>query len=60
MNLHTVSQLLEENDLSIQLATDENETLIEELTAFPVLQYKLAFWFAYSSRPYQVGVLFFL
>jgi hypothetical protein len=43
-----VSQLLEENDLSIQLATDENGTLIEELTPFPVLQYKFAFWFAYS------------
>jgi hypothetical protein len=40
-NLQTVSQLLEENDFTGCLTMDENRTLKEELTPFPLLQYKL-------------------
>jgi hypothetical protein len=37
----TVSQLLEVNDLTGRLSTDENRALFEDLTAFPHLQHKL-------------------
>ncbi len=37
----TVSQLLEVNDLTGRLSTDENRALLEDLTVFPHLQHKL-------------------
>jgi hypothetical protein len=37
----TVSQLLEVNDLTGRLSTDENRALFEDLTVFPHLQHKL-------------------
>ncbi len=37
----TVSQLLEINDLTGRLTTDENGALFEELAIFPHLQHKL-------------------
>ncbi len=36
-----MSQLLEVDDLTGHLTTDENRALIEEVTIFPLLQYKL-------------------
>jgi hypothetical protein len=37
----TVSQLLEINDLTGRLSTDENRALFEEFATFPHLQHKL-------------------
>jgi hypothetical protein len=37
----TISQLLEIDDLTGRLTTDENRALFDELPAFPQLQYKL-------------------
>jgi hypothetical protein len=36
-----MSQLLEVDDLTGHLTTDENRALMEEVTLFPLLQYKL-------------------
>jgi hypothetical protein len=40
-NILTIYQLLEINDLTGRLTTDDNSALFDELPAFPQLQYKL-------------------
>ncbi len=40
-SLYTVSQLLEVNDLTGRLTTDENRLLLTDLTLYPQLQHKL-------------------
>jgi hypothetical protein len=40
-SLHTVSQLLEVNDLTGHLTIDENRLLLTDLTPYPQLQHKL-------------------
>ncbi len=39
--MHTVSQLLEVNDLTGRLTVDENEALLARLGVYPHLQHKL-------------------
>ncbi len=40
-NLHTVSQVLEVNDFTRCLTSDENWAFMQKLTPFPLLRYKL-------------------
>jgi hypothetical protein len=52
INLHTVFQLLEVDDLTGCLTSIENRALLEELMSFPLLQYKLRLLICFlRSRP---------
>jgi hypothetical protein len=42
-NLLAVSQLVEVNDLTGRLTTDENRVILDDLTPFPQLQYNTSF-----------------
>jgi hypothetical protein len=49
-NIHTVSQLLEVNDLTGQLTVDENRLLLADLSIYPHLQHKLHLLIHSSQR----------
>jgi hypothetical protein len=52
-NILTIYQLLEIDDLTGRLTTDENRALFDELPAFPQLQYKLRLLIQCVVHPWQ-------